>query len=583
MKLFKSIFLLMIITAMAFAACNGGNGGEEDGDEIDTGRDDIPGDVDAAEDTGADDSVTDVDAMDADVEEIEPPRALEELCPNIADLNAAQLPALPSVYVETDYTPPTGRSLAVDAGGDLQAAIDEAQSGDVITLEAGATFTGPFRLKNKDGDGWIIIRTSAGDDEIPPPGTRINPSYSGAMARLATSVESVIRNEADAHHYRFIGIQMGPAEGVFLYSIVQLESGAHHIIFDRCYLHGDPQMGTRRGIAMNSSYTAVIDSYLKDFKEEGADSQALCGWEGPGPFAIINNYLEGAAENIMFGGADPDIEGLVPSDIEIRHNHFRKPLSWRIDDPSYEGTPWSIKNLFELKNARRVLVDGNIFEYNWAHAQSGFAILLTVRNQDGTAPWSAVQDVVFSRNIVRHTGSGMTILARDNQPSERTVRILVCNNLFEDVDGGTWGGDGRLFQVLKDTQDVIFDHNTGFHSGNVITSEGDPSTGFIYRNNVTPHNLYGVVGTGTGTGMDTLDTYFPDAVFVRNVLAGGDGSDYPRDNFFPATLDDVGFADLAGGDYRLSLSSPFAGQATDGTDVGAYIDALLEATAGVVR
>ena len=39
------------------------------------------------------------------------------------------------------------------------------------------------------------------------------------------------------------------------------------------------------------------------------------------------------------------------------------PLSWRIGDPSYAGTEWSVKNLFELKNARRVLVDGNIFQW----------------------------------------------------------------------------------------------------------------------------------------------------------------------------------------------------------------------------
>ena len=44
---------------------------------------------------------------------------------------------------------------------------------------------------------------------------------------------------------------------------------------------------------------------------------------------IINNYFEGTGENILFGGADPRIDGLVPSDIEIRRNHFTKPTSWK--------------------------------------------------------------------------------------------------------------------------------------------------------------------------------------------------------------------------------------------------------------
>ena len=45
--------------------------------------------------------------------------------------------------------------------------------------------------------------------------------------------------------------------------------------------------GTRRGIALNSGATAVIDSHLADFKEVGADSQAIAGWNGPGPFKIV--------------------------------------------------------------------------------------------------------------------------------------------------------------------------------------------------------------------------------------------------------------------------------------------------------
>ena len=150
---------------------------------------------------------------------------------------------------------------------------------------------------------------------------------------------------------------------------------------------------------MNGRDIAVINSYLSDFKEVGADSQAISGWNGPGPFKIENNYLEAAGENVMFGGADPAVHGLVPSDIEIVRNHFAKPLRWKMDHPSYEGTPWAVKNLFELKNARRVLVEGNLLEHNWPHAQNGFAILFTPRNQDGRAPWSVVEDVTFRNNV----------------------------------------------------------------------------------------------------------------------------------------------------------------------------------------
>ena len=109
---------------------------------------------------------------------------------------------------------------------------------------------------------------------------------------------------------------------------------------------------------------------------------------------------------VLFGGADPKIVGLVPSDIEIRGNDFDKPLSWK------EHHKWSVKNLFELKNARRVLVDGNTFQNVWLDSQHGYAIMLTPRNENGKAPWSAVEDLTFTRNLVINCSSGMMFVIR---------------------------------------------------------------------------------------------------------------------------------------------------------------------------
>ena len=43
--------------------------------------------------------------------------------------------------------------------------------------------------------------------------------------------------------------------------------------------------------------------------------------------------------------------------------------------PTSTGTLWSVKNLFELKNARNVLISGNIFENHWQESQPGYAIV----------------------------------------------------------------------------------------------------------------------------------------------------------------------------------------------------------------
>jgi hypothetical protein len=90
-----------------------------------------------------------------------------------------------------------------------------------------------------------------------------------------------------------------------------IEELPHHLVFDRCYVHGDPAVGSRRGVALGSRETAVIDSWISDFKERGADSQAIAGWNCPGPFRIENNYLEAAGENVMLAGGSEG-SGLVP-------------------------------------------------------------------------------------------------------------------------------------------------------------------------------------------------------------------------------------------------------------------------------
>jgi cellulose synthase/poly-beta-1,6-N-acetylglucosamine synthase-like glycosyltransferase len=492
-------------------------------------------------------------------------------------------PERPRVRVEVPDMLASGRSIRVAGDGDLQAAIDEAEPGDLILLEPRATYHGPFRLRKKERDGWIVIASAARD--LPSPGRRVTPADAAKMPKLVAAAGSVFETEPGAHHYRLVGLEITSAPGTSLVTLVQLGAGTsdaaqlpHHIIIDRCYLHGDARLGGRRGVALNSSHTAVIDSHLSDFKERGVDAQAIAGWNGPGPFKISGNYLEASGENVMFGGADPGITDLVPADIEVTRNHMSKPLRWKKDDPSFEGTAWSVKNLFELKNARRVLVDGNLLEYNWPHAQNGFAVLFTVRNQDGGAPWSVVEDVTFSNNLVRHVGAGINVLGRDdNHPSRQTRRIIIRNNVFHDV-GGRWGG-GRLFQLLDGTAEVTIDHNTAFQTGGILFGgDGAPHAGFVFQNNVMPHNEYGIIGSGTAPGTSSLERYFPGAVVRRNVLAGGPAGRYPRDNFFPASLEKVaarGTADLR----RLELGSEYA--ATDGREPGADVAELEKALGGL--
>ena len=504
--------------------------------------------------------------LQARTENIEASTAASSIFQTPADQTAGPAkPRPPRVLLDAAVVASSGRTTRVGSASNLQQALDGARPGDVIELESGASFTGNFTLSNKDekdqapsrvspannagagigarpsSSNWITIRSSA-PDKIAAGDTRVSPKAAGLMAKLVTANgDSVLRVKPAAHHYRFIGVEFTMAPSVkSVGNLIKLGEGSetdpaalpHDIIFDRCYIHGSASQTLRRGIALNSASTSIINSYISDVHEAGADSQAICGWNGPGPFKIVNNYLEAAGENVMFGGADPSIKGLVSSDIEFKKNHCFKPLSWKKGDPGYGGAAWSIKNLFELKNAQRVVIDGNIFENNWVDAQTGYAILLKCQNQDGGAEWSVTQDVSFTNNIVRHASSAMNLLGRDPyHPSGRMQRISIRNNLFDDIGGAAWGGEG-VFLKITDCIDTTIDHNTIHQTGNIITAYGEPSTRVRFSSNIVQHNQYGIKGDGAASGEGTLSKYFPGGVFQHNALIGAPRAQYPRDNLF---------------------------------------------------
>jgi hypothetical protein len=457
------------------------------------------------------------------------------------------------------------RVIEVKPGENLQAVVNAALPGDTIVLRAGASYTGNLTLPRKAGSAYITIQSSRVSELAE--NVRVSPRQTALFARLQSQVNGtpIIRTEPGAHHYRFVGIEMSTANATIpIFNLVELGSAAkeqnnlavvpHDLIFDRCYLHGFATQQVQRGIALNSGETSILNSWISDIHWD-IDTQALCGWNGPGPFHIVNNHLEAAGENVLFGGARVNIPNMVPSDIEIRGNHFFKPLLWKVGDASYAGHHWSVKNSFELKNARRVIVEGNFFENCWSDGQTGIGIVLTPRAD----PFATVQDVTFVNNVVRNMTGGVNLLGRDNEAPTRTDRqknIRIVNNLFEQI------GNEPLLQV-NGVEGLVFDHNTCFHRGNIVTAYGEPSPRFVLTNNIVAQNQYGIVTDG---GVP-LGQYFPGAVIRRNAIVGGAGSALP-DNFAPARLDDLKFIDVARRNYQLLSASSFRGKGTDGKDVG---------------
>jgi len=472
-------------------------------------------------------------------------------------------------------------TIAVPPGGNLQAAINSASGGDVITLAPGATYTGNFVLPRHGGDGVVTIRTRP-DDQLPGPGARVGPEDAPRLAKLQSGNSgTTLRTAPGARGWRLELLEFGPTvKGVG--DIIQLGDGSaaqanlaqvpRDLVIDRCYIHGDPSLGQKRGIALNSAATDIIGSHIVEIKGIGFDTQAIGGWNGPGPFRIENNHLEAAGEVFMLGGAPPGIRDLVPSDVVFTRNHVTRPESWR-------GERWTVKNLFELKNARRVMISMNLFERHWVSAQPGYAIVFTPRGEHGTAAWATVEDVTFTQNIVRDVSAVFNVLGHDDGgPSGVSKRIRISENLFYGFDREKWKGNGFFLLLNDGPSDVTVDRNTILQRGSIIEANGRKAGApvtierFVFRDNIVLHNGSGIHGQGRGVGNDTLNAYFPDVELDHNILAGGRSSLYPPGNSFPSAADLMSeFIDPESGDFRLKPGSKYLTAGADGGPIGAPV------------
>ena len=480
---------------------------------------------------------------------------------------------------------PVAQTITVAAGGDLQQALNQAKPGSTILLARGATFVGNFVLPARvGGDDRVITIRTAGDEGFPAPGDRINPAPSEALAKVRSpNGAPALATAPGARGWRIELLEFpanrDPSNNIIALgdaSTAQrsLDQVPSDLTLDRLYIHGDPERGQRRGIALNSAKTTITGCYISEIKSIGSDSQAIGGWNGPGGYLIENNYLEGAGENIMFGGGDPAILELTPTDIQIRNNVMSKPIAWR--DPA--GPVWQVKNIFELKNARKVVVERNVLERSWQQAQSGYAVLFTVRNQDGGCAWCQVEDVQFRGNLVRDVAAGVQILGIDNNyPSRQTNRIVIRDNVFDGIDRERWGGDGFFLMLSDSPRDIIVDHNTVVQgsSGGFVKIAHGVAPGVTLTNNVALHGDYGIIGSDHGVGNDSIAAYLPGATVTRNVLAGGKPSAYPPGNLFPEINEFRSqFTAFGTRDYHLSAESVWRRAGTDGKDLGADLSQL---------
>lgn len=206
---------------------------------------------------------------------------------------------------------PAGRDFTT-----IQAAVNAATYGDTIQCDANVTFVeADFTLPNKGaGSSYLTITTNAAAGSLPLSGHRTSPAYETFMPRIKSNGFGVSTvNFADgAHHYKFQHVHFPHVPNGFN-SLIAVNDGTtkllsnhvHHLLIDQCYFEGDEVDGQRCGVTWNGGEGQITNSYFERCMGVGQDAQCIAGSNGIGPLLIDNNYLSGAAENVIFGGSDP--------------------------------------------------------------------------------------------------------------------------------------------------------------------------------------------------------------------------------------------------------------------------------------
>jgi hypothetical protein len=557
---------------------------------------------------------------------------------------------LPRVQVRSALadTPAPGRTRLVKESDNLQDALNDAKCGDTVKLQAGATFRGIYHFPQKscDDSHWIIIRTSASDDTLPPEGTRVTPCYAGVASlpgrpdfhcpsprNVMAKIELDVKAEAGpiafmdgANHYRLIGLEITRAmPELHLRNLVHMkdpEDTAHHLVFDRLWVHGTARDETKGGVHLSGTYVAIVDSYFSDFhciskKGSCTDAQAINGGIGDapeGPYKIENNFLEASGQSVMFGGGPGTT---TPADIEIRRNHLFKPLIWKADEPgfvgAYTGDSFIIKNNFELKNAQRVLFEGNVLENSWGgYSQTGFSILLAPGNQGGHCPQCRVTDVTIRYCRIRNVASGIVFGTGGGKLqvfAAAAERYSIHDLLVDDIKGKAYKGFGLFAIIISNVppiKDVHIDHVTAFPPRAILTviNRREKLPGLSITNSIFDAGERQIASAGGGpencalqreqNPERVLNLCFANPVFAHNLIIGGYGA-WPDHNILAKNADAAGLwkkQTPMGTEYRIcrekgeaascTKTSPALRSGSDGKDIGADIEAIDKATAGVI-
>lgn len=566
---------------------------------------------------------------------------------------------LPSTFIDSTYnqsstvTSFARDTLLVDSGNpdtnrvNLQAEIDICK--DIIghtriRLPANWLNSGPIILRvHADSGSWTYIEWDDKDTVSAGEGFRcITSQMTNAPRMIGNGFgNGAVWCDMSADRYRFTSIRFQKDNYAVNYRLIAfsgfigsdensqttLEQCPTHMFLDRCWLDGENTGRNQNGVVFNCKYFAMVDCVANGMWADGFESHAVLSHNSPGPWKIVGCELESSAINFIIGGLNPLIPGLKTIDGEFRRNFVHKRVSWNKNDPvnfdghidPNTGLPSSrfVKNLWELKWGDNILVEGNIFRFNWSGLQQGAAIVIKTENgvengAPGGSLTNTTKNIVFRDNIIEESSGAIEFIGRGfgGALDEHTSRVELSNNLFKEIakdiyanatdsgasPGGLMFSEGVNHVYLRNNTFSITDGaKTRWGRGwQHIYQDGYLQPALEFENNIfdiaVPAGGSGTIyGSGFPTalahGTGVLEGFTGNNyIFAKNLLVGAlnDGGVYPANNLYPFLSSDILFVDKANGNYRLQVTSPGHNYGLDGNDIGVNQDDLELATQNVI-
>jgi hypothetical protein len=434
----------------------------------------------------------------------------------------------------------TGTTHNVSSEAQLTTALTNAVDTDTIQITGSFTAASAFVLRDRGTAGWVRIITNAGGSLPTTRAVTPNDFTSNSVPKITSSAANrafQVANGADRWWMDGVWIEnSGNKTQVGEIGISGTQTLDSHlpteILLTRCYFDGKaPDAGSsgspsnRHGLAIDAHKVIVERCCIIGCQQTGSQNYAIYGNNGIGLYYINENILEAAGSHMIWGGtATSNGNRAYHKNIVWRRNFCFKRTAWVTNANVIGGGV----NCWEIKNAEKVLAEGNVWKNLYvSQGQTAAVVLKAVPQNANESPWIQCWDMTFRLNKLAlggYNAIGFLALAQSSntaitQNGYRHGNHEISDNLVSGMSGSSntqadfflgSGNEGPLSVIMPDVK--------------------------LYRNTCTGSNapMLCLTAEGSGTTRNTNATNsMPGLVMVDNVHTGpgsqfyaiaGDGS-----------------------------------------------------------